>query len=102
LILWIKEKRKKKEKKHYDSAVDVYSFGMVIYEMVSRNSPFADVNNLLQLKETVCDKKQRPPVPHDTLPLLSSLMMSCWQHEPKKRPTFNEIVTILAANNNCV
>jgi hypothetical protein len=68
---------------------------MVMYEMIARTTPFKDLTNIFQLKETVCDKRMRPVIPSNCSHSLSSLMVSCWQHEPKKRPNFIEIISSL-------
>eukprot|EP01133_Synstelium_polycarpum_P012186 gene12186-14260_t len=40
----------------------------------------------------VCNEKERPPIPIDTLPSLRHLIQSCWDHNPATRPGFSEIL----------
>ena len=75
----------------YDEKVDVYSFGILLWEMITKQCPF-DGLAWAQIMCVVVMKKQRPPIPDDLDPALKELISNCWDPEPTKRPTFAEIV----------
>ena len=67
---------------------DVYSYGILIWEIYSEKVPFARANNDL-IKSAVTDG-QRPDenlLPMDMPSEISELMRRCWHHKPRKRPT---------------
>eukprot|EP00980_Cylindrotheca_fusiformis_P013466 scaffold3437_cov113-Cylindrotheca_fusiformis.AAC.33 len=74
------------------TASDVYAFGIVLYEVYSRQEPYSgeDPTAILHL---VADKlvQKRPPIPQHMPAQLQSLMQDCIQDEASLRPTFQEI-----------
>lgn len=72
----------------YTTASDVYSFGMVFYEVFSRKDPYYD-ENFIEIFEAVVDSSicKRPPVPGSCPQELVSLMESCLAHVPNARPS---------------
>lgn len=81
----------------YDEKVDVYSYGMILFEIVCREIPFEDEEAAAVGRLTV--QGERPDleaVPPDCPEGLQNLMISCWDHEPSKRPPFDEIVVVLS------
>lgn len=82
----------------YDEKVDVYSFGIVLHEIMCRAIPFKDVEPR-DLKETVL-MGARPDVnlmPARCPEVLKDLMKLCWTRSPVKRPGFEKIVHFLRA-----
>jgi len=79
-------------KKGYDSKVDVYSFAMLLYEMMTNQIPFAGMN-AIQIGFCLA-KGERPAKPSISSRVpkeLINLMTRCWSQEPEKRPSFDEI-----------
>lgn len=82
----------------YSYKVDVYSFSMVMYEVLTRELPFFDVPDAsaFDLLNMVA-AGDRPRVPHDCEPPdgYVALMESCWLAAPRERPDTELILTTL-------
>jgi len=78
----------------YDEKVDVYSFAMVLYEIVCFDVPFSE----LEPSEVACvaqngtrptlDDRVRKNCPEK----LRMLMTTCWGQAPDKRPSFINVL----------
>ncbi|XP_059507596.1 mixed lineage kinase domain-like protein isoform X1 [Stegostoma tigrinum] len=75
----------------YDKPCEVYSFGIVLWEIASRKLPFEDCDaNVICRK--VCDEKFREPLPHDCPKDLCELIDECRADDPFERPKAGAIV----------
>ncbi len=94
-------------RKPYDTSVDVYSFGIIMWELATRNHPFTDlgsdslVDDKPQLRAAIAGG-QRPQVPEPCIfgPAYTQLMAQCWDQDPLKRPSFNDVVQALVKIKN--
>lgn len=78
----------------YGAKVDVYSFGIVMWEIITREQPWRDTDpgpGGAYLREKVC-AGERPPVPAYVSAAYSLLMQKCWNTSPARRPTFAVVV----------
>ncbi|XP_062501399.1 dual specificity protein kinase shkC-like [Corticium candelabrum] len=80
--------------KPYGSAADVYSFGIVLWEIVARKLPFGDMIFLEEIKDAVITG-ERLEIPENCPSELTDLIKSCWHGLPACRPKFAEVVSRL-------
>eukprot|EP00475_Leptophrys_vorax_P041281 TRINITY_DN77854_c0_g1_i1.p1 TRINITY_DN77854_c0_g1~~TRINITY_DN77854_c0_g1_i1.p1 ORF type:complete len:292 (+),score=19.79 TRINITY_DN77854_c0_g1_i1:106-876(+) len=80
--------------KPYTRKVDVYSFGIVLWELVTCELPFKG-STFIQLAYNVVNKNMRPEVPPTCNPELAKLMTECWDADANRRPEFTEVVSRL-------
>jgi serine/threonine protein kinase len=74
----------------YTSKVDVYAFGMLLFEIMCREPPFCDFERA-ELQELVTTGV-RPEVPSDVPRFHMRVAESCWDARPAARPAFDELV----------
>ena len=79
------------EQKQYGAPVDVYSFGMLLWSMLTRRMPFAD-KQMLQIMHAVTKGNERPALPSMCGQALATLITRCWSKAPNERPEFRDIV----------
>ncbi|CAI0474781.1 unnamed protein product [Linum tenue] len=84
------------EKKHYNNKVDVYSFAIVLWELLTNRMPFEGMSNL-QAAYVAAFKQERPSIPDDIPPELAFIIQSSWVEDPNLRPSFNQIIRMLNA-----
>ncbi|CAG5122453.1 unnamed protein product [Candidula unifasciata] len=78
------------------TACDVYSFGMVMWEMVMFKDPFDEIATETEVTEIVRNGG-RPDVPPtaDMMPQFKDLMKTCWDQRPSFRPPFKQVAVKL-------
>eukprot|EP01121_Diplochlamys_sp_Union-15-3_P019841 TRINITY_DN7572_c0_g1_i1.p1 TRINITY_DN7572_c0_g1~~TRINITY_DN7572_c0_g1_i1.p1 ORF type:complete len:198 (+),score=18.52 TRINITY_DN7572_c0_g1_i1:381-974(+) len=69
---------------------DVWSYGMVISELLSRNIPFPYDTNI-KVVDLVVHKRRVPDIPKDTPPQIKKLFEMCLQYDYRNRPSFDDI-----------
>lgn len=81
----------------YNMSADVYSFGILLHQILSMETPFGKFNAQLH-REHVVKRGNRPEIP-DKWPLTwSGLMRMSWAQEQHKRPSMEQVKEELRAN----
>lgn len=76
--------------KEYTHKVDVYSFGVILYEIAVRQKFFGELRFMSQLEDKILAGK-RPTIPETCPKLISGLIEECWDNNPDHRPGFKQI-----------
>ncbi|KAJ6845864.1 serine/threonine-protein kinase HT1 [Iris pallida] len=82
------------KQKAYGRKVDVYSFGLILWEMVAGTIPYEDMSPI-QAAFAVVNKNSRPKIPAGCPAAVQSLIEHCWALHPEKRPEFCQIVKVI-------
>ena len=80
----------------YTDKVDCFSFGMFLYELLTLHQPFEGQETV---KEVILEGG-RPPLTQRELvypTYFIDLMVTCWSHHSRERPTASQIVSITSA-----
>ncbi|KAJ7392750.1 hypothetical protein OS493_010405 [Desmophyllum pertusum] len=99
------------EGKPYDTKVDMYSFGLMMWEMWFGERVFSELKSPVAQKEFfrgIKDENYRPQtprsdgrfVPNPPPAQWTELMTSCWHTEPCLRRTATECKTIIKENKH--
>lgn len=78
----------------YSSNADVYSFGICLWQLITREIPFA-VMTPIQAAYAVAEG-HRPEIPMSTPRRLQEIIRSCWNQDSHRRPSFTYVAMALA------
>jgi len=83
------------ETKDYTYKVDVYSFGILLWELLTEQTPYKG-KNPTQIMIAVCRYGERPQIPSNAPKELSELIKLCWFSNPEIRPSFENIFNMFS------
>jgi serine/threonine protein kinase len=90
---------------NYGGAVDIYSFGVILWEVAARRTPWDELGQHLSQVEffnvlnTAMQTGRRPSIPKSVAvahPNYVEVLQLCWAGDPDDRPPFSDITTALA------
>jgi serine/threonine-protein kinase TNNI3K len=89
------------EQQGYNEKVDVYSFTLILYEIVVGRQVFSSSLTLPQLALKVA-KGGRAEIPPDVDEVVADLIQRGWAADPSERPSFRAIYEELRAHRFCI
>lgn len=87
------------EKGSHTKKSDIYSFGLTLWEIVSRKRPFAEVKNVYAIPPLII-AGHREVIPESCPASMADLIKSCWNTKPAERPTIQSVVETLDKMKN--
>ncbi|RHZ67610.1 hypothetical protein Glove_300g17 [Diversispora epigaea] len=74
----------------YTQASDIYSFGMIMLEVLTSYPPYYNVPHNTNLVMDIC-KGRKPEIKYKIPRFFKEIMEKCWNLEPSNRPTAKEL-----------
>ena len=80
----------------YNNKVDVYSFSMILYQLFEHMPPFSGMDPVEAARQAALFDK-RPQFhalspPDHPMARVRAVMEACWDPNPERRPSFEEVV----------
>ena len=74
---------------------DIYSVGIILYEIYARKNPYAGKDFRDTLRK-ICDRRtnKRPNIPETAPPKMVETMKNCWSPDPLFRPQAKDLDTM--------
>merc|ERR1712129_299595 len=85
------------EGKALDASCDVWAFGFILFELVTKQTPFAECSELSVIRKRILsgDEAEMPQLPPHCSTFLKGLVSKCWQPKREDRPSFAQIVQMI-------
>eukprot|EP00163_Fabomonas_tropica_P002456 TRINITY_DN1186_c0_g1_i2.p1 TRINITY_DN1186_c0_g1~~TRINITY_DN1186_c0_g1_i2.p1 ORF type:complete len:567 (-),score=112.34 TRINITY_DN1186_c0_g1_i2:91-1791(-) len=82
----------------YTTKVDVYAYGVVLYEIITMMVPWEGMSTISTLRTLMMNNDSRPPFPPDTHETWKTFIESVWHTNPEARPTMIQALEFLRQN----
>lgn len=78
----------------YNEKADVYSFGVLVWEILTRQTPYSGIPSLA-VAFGVGSGTLSLPIPSSCPPLFATLLQRCWERDHHDRPSFKDVLRVL-------
>ena len=75
----------------YGTKADVYSFGILLWEVCALAKPFSSITSSGEFERTVFMGGKRPVIENHWPTTMKELIVSCWSDPPSRRPTMLDV-----------
>ncbi|KAK3819980.1 MAG: kinase-like domain-containing protein [Benniella sp.] len=81
--------------RYFDARCDIYSLGVLLWELTSGHSAFSRVPQDVQLAVAILNGKREDPI-EGTPESYRALYERCWESDPEMRPSLDEILSTIS------
>lgn len=81
----------------YGLAADIYSLGMLLWEICALKKPFSKVKTAEAFEKLVFKENKRPKLGKKWAQPLKDLVSQCWSKHPEERPSMSVVKSTLVA-----
>ena len=79
----------------FNHSVDVYAFAIIMWELQQRDRPFKQIPWMTQIADLILEGGRPEITAPCPYPEWISLMQRCWSQNPKSRPSFKTVCSVL-------
>lgn len=83
--------------KKYNEKVDVYSFALIVWEVLTGNRPYE--KHIKTLENSVFKMNQRPEIPNNISNKLRNILILSWHKNINIRPKFGDIISMIKSDS---
>lgn len=83
------------ETNKYRKSMDIYSFSLIVYEILTNEKPFDDIDQASGIYQEVVVKGKRPIIKEKIPDRFKVLIEECWSQDLNQRPSFDDIIYLL-------
>lgn len=78
----------------YNEMCDIYSFAIILWEVLSRKRPYEDIEHYYTIIMGVALNDMRPPLIRNCPQVFETIMTKCWSKDPTERYSMDRLVKI--------
>ncbi|EAY15624.1 TKL family protein kinase [Trichomonas vaginalis G3] len=79
----------------YNEKADVYSYGILLWEILTSDFPFRGLSQV-QVAMNVVGNAIRPVIPNVAPPKITKMIKLCWDQEASRRPSMEQVARAIA------
>jgi len=87
------------DKQPYDCKCDVFSYAILVWEILSLKTAFKDYTKIEYFRRVV-HNKERLSIPKKLPPLTRLMIKESWDHDPTKRPEMKRVAAMVRGDLN--